>query len=161
MGYTQPPVEWVPWTVYQRVKRSGSEADHSPPSSAEVKNGGAIPPLRRPPPIVFMAWCVINSVQGQLHLYQIMVTVQHYWYNDWPTAQTSRKPRMQLLRNISISSINTSNLMQLVYLTFVHMLYESSAVLKMITMQRRTSNIFFESTARSTVTGKIHNSPLY
>jgi hypothetical protein len=27
------------------VKRPEREADHSPPSSAEVKNGGAIPPL--------------------------------------------------------------------------------------------------------------------
>jgi hypothetical protein len=26
-------------------KRQGSEADHSPPSSAKVKNDGAIPPL--------------------------------------------------------------------------------------------------------------------
>jgi hypothetical protein len=30
------------------VKRLGREADHSPPSNAEVKNGGAIP---QPPPI--------------------------------------------------------------------------------------------------------------
>jgi hypothetical protein len=29
-----------PW-----VKRPGREADHTPPSSAEVKNGGAVPPL--------------------------------------------------------------------------------------------------------------------
>jgi hypothetical protein len=34
------------------AKRQGREADHSPPSSAEVKNGGAMPPL---PPYVFMA----------------------------------------------------------------------------------------------------------
>jgi hypothetical protein len=27
------------------VKRLGHEADHSPPSSAEVKNGGAISPI--------------------------------------------------------------------------------------------------------------------
>jgi hypothetical protein len=27
------------------VKRLGREADHSPPSSAEIENGGAIPPL--------------------------------------------------------------------------------------------------------------------
>jgi hypothetical protein len=27
------------------VKRTGREADHSPPTSAKVKNGGAIPPL--------------------------------------------------------------------------------------------------------------------
>jgi hypothetical protein len=38
------------------VKRQGREADHSPPSSAEVKNGGAIPPL----PYVYMVWCLIN-----------------------------------------------------------------------------------------------------
>jgi hypothetical protein len=38
------------------VKRQGREADHSPPSSAQVKNGGAIPPL----PLAFMAWCLIN-----------------------------------------------------------------------------------------------------
>jgi hypothetical protein len=33
------------------VKRQGRETDHSPPSSAEVKKGGAIPPL---PPYVFI-----------------------------------------------------------------------------------------------------------
>jgi hypothetical protein len=37
---TQPPIQW-----YQGVEQPGHEADHSPPSSAEVKNGGAIPPL--------------------------------------------------------------------------------------------------------------------
>jgi hypothetical protein len=30
---------------YRDIKQPGSEADHSPPSSSEVKNGGAIPPL--------------------------------------------------------------------------------------------------------------------
>jgi hypothetical protein len=34
------------------VKRPGREADHSPPSSAEVRNGGTIP---TPPGNVFMA----------------------------------------------------------------------------------------------------------
>ena len=32
-------------SVSQGVKRPGREADRSHPSSAEVKNGGAIPPL--------------------------------------------------------------------------------------------------------------------
>jgi hypothetical protein len=32
-----------------RVKRPGREADHSLPSSAEVKNGGATPPLPHMP----------------------------------------------------------------------------------------------------------------
>jgi hypothetical protein len=40
MGYTQPPIQWVPG-----VKRPGHEDDHSPPFAAEVKNGGAIYPL--------------------------------------------------------------------------------------------------------------------
>jgi hypothetical protein len=43
--------------VSLRVKWQGSEVDHSPPSSAEVKNGGAIPPLS---PCLFMSWCLIK-----------------------------------------------------------------------------------------------------
>jgi hypothetical protein len=46
LGPIQPPIGWVP-----RVKRLGCEVDYSPPSSAEVKNCGAIPPL----PHFFMA----------------------------------------------------------------------------------------------------------
>ena len=34
---TQPPVQWVPGR--SRVKRPGRDADHSPPSNAEVKEG--------------------------------------------------------------------------------------------------------------------------
>jgi len=35
---TQPPVQWVAGVLNPGVKRAGREADHSPPSSAEVKN---------------------------------------------------------------------------------------------------------------------------
>jgi hypothetical protein len=34
---TQPPIQWVPVVLSLRVKRPGREADHSPASSAEVK----------------------------------------------------------------------------------------------------------------------------
>jgi hypothetical protein len=44
-GTTQPPIQWVPGAFSPGVKRQGREADHSPPSSAEVKKDGAIPPL--------------------------------------------------------------------------------------------------------------------
>jgi hypothetical protein len=37
LGPTQPPLQWVPWGLSPGVKRPGREADHSPPSSAEVK----------------------------------------------------------------------------------------------------------------------------
>jgi hypothetical protein len=45
LGPIHPPAQWVSGTTSPGVKRPGREADHSPPFSAEVKNGGAIPPL--------------------------------------------------------------------------------------------------------------------
>jgi hypothetical protein len=44
------------WWSFPRVKPLGHEADHSPSSSAEVRNGWAIHPL----PIVFMARTLIK-----------------------------------------------------------------------------------------------------
>jgi hypothetical protein len=38
LGPTQPPIQWVPGALPPAVKRPGREADHSPPTSAEVKN---------------------------------------------------------------------------------------------------------------------------
>jgi hypothetical protein len=37
LGPTQPPIQCVPGALSLGVKRPGREADHSPPSSAEVK----------------------------------------------------------------------------------------------------------------------------
>jgi hypothetical protein len=37
LGPTQPPIQWVPGAFSLGVKRTGREAHHSPPSSAEVK----------------------------------------------------------------------------------------------------------------------------
>jgi hypothetical protein len=38
LGPTQPPIQLVPGALSLGVKRPGREADHSPPSSAEIKN---------------------------------------------------------------------------------------------------------------------------
>jgi hypothetical protein len=46
---THPPIQWVPGDRSPRVKRPGREADVSPPSSAEVKIDGDIPPLPHMP----------------------------------------------------------------------------------------------------------------
>jgi hypothetical protein len=45
LGPAHLPIQWVPGALSPGVKRLGREVDHSPPSSAEVKNGEAIPPL--------------------------------------------------------------------------------------------------------------------
>jgi hypothetical protein len=37
LGPTQPPTQWVPEALSLGVKRPGHESNHSPPSSAEVK----------------------------------------------------------------------------------------------------------------------------
>jgi len=37
LGLTQPPIQWVTGVLSQEVKRPGCEADHSPPTSPEVK----------------------------------------------------------------------------------------------------------------------------
>jgi hypothetical protein len=42
-GPTQPPIQWVPVALSLGLKRPGREADHSPPSSAEVKNAWSYP----------------------------------------------------------------------------------------------------------------------
>jgi hypothetical protein len=40
LGLTQPPIQWVPQAISPGVKRTVSEAGHSPPSGAKVKDGG-------------------------------------------------------------------------------------------------------------------------
>jgi hypothetical protein len=48
LGPTQPPIQWVPGS-FPGVKRPRREADHSSPSSAEVKNAWtytSTPPIR-------------------------------------------------------------------------------------------------------------------
>jgi hypothetical protein len=49
LGPTQPPIQWLPEAVFLKVKWPGREADHSPLSSAEVKNAWSYtstPPIR-------------------------------------------------------------------------------------------------------------------
>jgi hypothetical protein len=52
IGPTQPPIQWVSEAVSSGIKRPGREADHSPPTSAEVKKTWI---YTFTPPHVFMA----------------------------------------------------------------------------------------------------------
>jgi hypothetical protein len=61
--WTQPPIKWVPGALLPRVKWAGREADHSSPSSTEVKNAWS---YISTPPHAFMAWCLVkHGVKGK------------------------------------------------------------------------------------------------
>jgi hypothetical protein len=57
LGPIQPPSQWVPGALSLGVKQPGREADHSPPSSAEVKNWWS---YTSTPQYVFMAWFLVK-----------------------------------------------------------------------------------------------------
>jgi hypothetical protein len=68
---TQPTIQGLPGALSLRIKRPGSEADHSPPYSAQVKNGwsyASIPPIRLHSVVhnqaidVFMEWYLITGI---------------------------------------------------------------------------------------------------
>jgi hypothetical protein len=52
LGSTQPPIHGVPGSSSRGVKRPGGEVDHSPPTSAEVKETWI---YTSTPPYAFMA----------------------------------------------------------------------------------------------------------
>jgi hypothetical protein len=58
LGPTQPPTQWVQGAVSLGVKRLEREADHSPPSNAEVKNEWSYTSTLRH---AYMAWCSVKN----------------------------------------------------------------------------------------------------
>jgi len=55
---TQPPIKWVPGILSLAVKEPGREADHSPLSSAEVKNAWSYTSTVR---YTFMTWFSVKE----------------------------------------------------------------------------------------------------
>jgi hypothetical protein len=53
----QPPIQRVPGALSLWVKKPEREADHSPPSSAEVKNTWS---YTSTPPYAFTDWCLVK-----------------------------------------------------------------------------------------------------
>jgi hypothetical protein len=52
-----PPIQRVPGNLSPELKQPGREADHSPPTSVQVKKSWTYTFI---PPYVFMAWCIIS-----------------------------------------------------------------------------------------------------
>jgi hypothetical protein len=63
LGPTQSPILWVQGALSVGVNRPGREADHSPPSSAKVKNAWSYTSTSQ---YDFMAWYLVKA-QGQLY----------------------------------------------------------------------------------------------
>jgi len=61
LGPTQFPIQWVQGVLSPRVKRPGREADHSPPSSAEVSNEWSY----TSDPSIHLHGVVLSKAQGQ------------------------------------------------------------------------------------------------
>jgi hypothetical protein len=57
VGPTQSLIQWVPGALSLGVKRPGREADHSPPSGAEVKNAWS---YTSTPQYAFIVWCLVK-----------------------------------------------------------------------------------------------------
>jgi hypothetical protein len=58
LGPTQPPVQWVTGALSLGIKWPGHEAEHTLPSSAEVKNVWS---CISTPPYVFLAWWLVKQ----------------------------------------------------------------------------------------------------
>jgi hypothetical protein len=59
LGSTQPPTQWVSRALSFGVKRPEREADHSPPSSEELKMPSFTPPL-----LITFRGLVLNKTRG-------------------------------------------------------------------------------------------------
>jgi len=68
LGPTQPPIQWVTRALSLGVKRLWREADHSPPSSAEIKEWVES----------FMAWCLVKHRDNFIFTF----TWWWWWYFD-------------------------------------------------------------------------------
>jgi hypothetical protein len=67
LGPTHPPIQWVLGALSPGVKRPGRESDHSPPTSAEVKEWVELYLYFHNTP----AWCDAQlKAQGKLYLYK-------------------------------------------------------------------------------------------
>jgi hypothetical protein len=75
LGPTQPPVQCVLGALSLGIKQPGHEADHTPPSTADIKNGGA----NLHSPYIFMAWCLIKQKYNlMLQILLLMIYLHSY-----------------------------------------------------------------------------------
>jgi hypothetical protein len=94
---TQPPIQWVLAALSLGVKQPGCKTCHSPPSSAEAKNGTAIPPIPHMSSW-YSAWLITQSDNFTFYL---------YWYIT-ELIPTTSVILYQLSKPITVSALQFS-----------------------------------------------------
>jgi hypothetical protein len=105
LGPTQPPIQWVPGAISLVIKGPGREADHSPPSSAEVEECMALYLHSPNTP----SWCGVQlkKAQGQLYLY---LTYNRGDEGSNRTVPRRRRRRRRRRRSYYLSVFTVTNL---------------------------------------------------
>jgi hypothetical protein len=81
---TEPPIQWIPEALSVGVKRTGREADHSPPFSAEDNHAWS---YAFTPPHIFTAWYQVK------HGDNFTLTFHLYWLKPlWCVKISSNSP---------------------------------------------------------------------
>jgi hypothetical protein len=78
LGPTQAPIKWGLGALSPGIKRQGFEADHSAPSNAQVKNGGAITSL------LTLSWHAAQlSEHGDNFIFYHNIVCRHSLQRRW------------------------------------------------------------------------------
>jgi hypothetical protein len=77
-GPTQPPALWAVEVVSLGVKWLGHEANHSPPSNAEVRKAWSYTFI---PPYTFMMWCLIIYYHELIIKHRDNLTIYIYFFH--------------------------------------------------------------------------------
>jgi hypothetical protein len=97
LGLIQPPIQWVQGASSPGIKRLGSEADHSPPSVAEVNNAWR----HTSTPHVFIAWCLVKHRENFTFTLSNSNLNQVIGYHDFRHVNTGIVPYNRLWPTVS------------------------------------------------------------
>jgi hypothetical protein len=87
LGPTRPPIQWVPGALSPVIKGLGHEADHSPPTSAEVKKTWIYTSTT---PYAFMAQCTGTTLPYVSNTLCILRNL-HEHLLQWPVLEKADK----------------------------------------------------------------------
>jgi hypothetical protein len=88
LGPIQPPIQWAPGALSLGVKQLEYEADHSPPSSAEVKNEWS---YTSTPQYVFTAWCLVKHWDNFIFYLYLETFTQHIFLSGEYFVKSTQK----------------------------------------------------------------------